>query len=453
MGIALTREQVLALAPDAASAKAATGLLSDSKWETLGVDDEALWGECKGSGAKPYQTQVDLTAMVSRCSCPSRKFPCKHGLALLLLSAQKHARLLPGERPAWVSQWMDSRRDKAAKKEQAAAEKPETDPAAAAAASARRETTRWKRIDSGSAELQRWIADQFRRGLAQAGPEQQHEWRAMAARMVDAQAPGLARRVEAAAEHDALDTTPAQRHAQRIERLGLLQLINAAVSRRTQLNPAREADLRIALGWGHDKDELTAHADHVDDCWQVLGQCIDDRDAKLSERRVWLRGRHSGRYALVQDYAYNGRGWEGLWRDGASCTATLAFHPGSVPLRAVAGTQTDAASHDWPEIALDAAIDQASTWFATNPWLQQVPMLIDAGIPTLDGDARWLRTVAGSLPLRLDTASSWSLLAFSGGHPLRVMGEWDGRALRPLSATLPGDAARRWTADGIGSAA
>ena len=88
MGIALTRDQVSALAPDDASAEAANGLVADSKWVTLGADDEAAWGECQGSGSKHYQAQVDLGALVSRCSCPSRKFPSKHGLALLLLYAQ-----------------------------------------------------------------------------------------------------------------------------------------------------------------------------------------------------------------------------------------------------------------------------------------------------------------------------------------------------------------------------
>jgi hypothetical protein len=112
MTTALTRDQVLALAPDSASAKAAGGLLGDGQWPNLGVDGEALWGECKGSGAKPYQTQVDLSALVTRCSCPSRKFPCKHALALLLMHAQGQPRLAtPSEPPAWVSEWLASRRD------------------------------------------------------------------------------------------------------------------------------------------------------------------------------------------------------------------------------------------------------------------------------------------------------------------------------------------------------
>ena len=61
--------------PDPASLKAGQGLASVRKWVTLGHDDSFLWGECQGSGSKPYQTQIDLGEAASKCSCPSPKIP------------------------------------------------------------------------------------------------------------------------------------------------------------------------------------------------------------------------------------------------------------------------------------------------------------------------------------------------------------------------------------------
>jgi hypothetical protein len=87
----LTADQVLALAPDDSSAKAAKGLLAPAKWPTLGRDEAALWGECQGSGSKPYQVIIDVSGPSFKCTCPSRKFPCKHGLALYLLLGQKES--------------------------------------------------------------------------------------------------------------------------------------------------------------------------------------------------------------------------------------------------------------------------------------------------------------------------------------------------------------------------
>lgn len=433
MAIALTREQVLALAPDPASAKAASGLVADNKWVSLGADADAVWGECQGSGSKPYQAQFDLASLVSRCSCPSRKFPCKHGLALLLSYAQGNPRFAGAARPPWVDEWLSSRREKAAKKEQAATAAASTiDPEAAAAASAKREALRWKRIETGTAELERWIADQFRRGLAKFGPEQHKDGAAMAARMVDAQAPGLAPLLESALQA----LSEGGRHVQEAsERFGLLQLLNEGVRRRASLSPARLADVRAALGWSIEKDEVIRTGDAVTDVWRVLGQSITERDAKLSERRVWLQGAGSGRHALLQEYAYGGKGWSGGWRNDTCSAATLRFFPGSVPLRAVAlDVAPCAAPAPRAPAPVDDAIDHASRALAANPWLEQVPLVLDAVTPVLLADTWQLHTPSGALRMQLDAASAWSLLAFSGGHPVDVMGEWNGRALFPLSA-------------------
>ncbi|MCD0157069.1 SWIM zinc finger family protein, partial [Deinococcus sp. 6GRE01] len=88
----LTPDAVLALAPDAASAQAARKLAAPGKWQNLNTPAGSLWGECQGSGRTPYLTGVDLsgpaqTSPAFKCTCPSRKFPCKHALALLLLRA------------------------------------------------------------------------------------------------------------------------------------------------------------------------------------------------------------------------------------------------------------------------------------------------------------------------------------------------------------------------------
>src|SRR5688572_4227959 len=125
--VSWSSERVAALAPDPASASAGQALANERKWASLGRSDRAIWGLCQGSGKQPYQARVDLSEPAFKCSCPSRKFPCKHGLGLLLLFA-KDARVFPtGDEPGWVADWLADRVDRAAKKtEQAAtaAEKP-----------------------------------------------------------------------------------------------------------------------------------------------------------------------------------------------------------------------------------------------------------------------------------------------------------------------------------------
>lgn len=445
MGSALTSDQALALAPDTASAKAATALASPGQWVSLGADDDALWGECKGSGAKPYQAQVDLSALVTRCSCPSRKFPCKHALALLVLHAKSP--LAAAARPAWVEEWLNSRRDKAIKKEQSTANlaaAQAADPHAAAAAAAKREAARWKRIEAGTGELQRWIGDQFRRGLASFGAPQRGEWSAMAARMVDAQAPALSYQLQAALDGmgeglGAIDEV--------VERLGLMWLLHEGVSRRAGLSPRRLADLRSALGWSYDKDDIGALGEAVSDRWVVQGLTTLERDDRLFERRVWLHGEASGRDALLHDYAYGGRGWEQVWLSGRAYAATLRFFPGSAPLRALASEQgAGTAAVAWAHDA-DEAIDRASRAYADNPWLPLWPLSLRDALPVRQDESWHLRIGGRRVRLALADFAGWTLLAHSGGRPLNLMGEWDGRVLRPLRAWHDDVAECAWTAE------
>jgi len=452
MGVSLSREQVLELAPDAASVKAANGLLSDGKWQLLGADDQALWGECKGSGSKPYQTQVDLNEGVSRCSCPSRKFPCKHSLALMLLYAQGNPRFADAVRPAWVAEWLAARLERAAKKT-AKAGHTAVDPQSAAIAAARRSEKRWARIAAGTTGLQRWLNDCLKRGLANLGPDQAAEWSAMAARTVDAQAPGLGRFLRQAST--ALGRG-AEGYAEAIDHLGMLQLLLDAVHRREQLSPDRIMDLRSVLGWPLDKDEIVNHpnGDSVTDIWRVVGQISDYGDDRLVERRVWLYGARSDRYALILDFAIDGRRWDRLWSVGQSYRATLRFYPGSIRLRALAEEIETVDDTAWPVFDSGAAIDRASRWIALIPWLPTVPMALAPAWPLLTDGGWRLQIEDGTFPLKVSDAAGWSMMAQSGAHPLRVVGEWDGRRLTPmLMMAHRDDAFAQWQIVSRGDAA
>lgn len=115
MSLNLTEEQIIQLAPDAASVKAGKGLASPGKWVLLACSERAVWGHCQGSGKNPYQTAIDLNDIAFKCSCPSRKFPCKHGLGLLLLFASKPELFEQAEEPDWVATWLSKRGVKAEK--------------------------------------------------------------------------------------------------------------------------------------------------------------------------------------------------------------------------------------------------------------------------------------------------------------------------------------------------
>jgi SWIM zinc finger len=184
-----TAEQVAALAPDAASLASARKLARSGGMAQCGAGGErpSLWGLCQGSGKIPYQTCVDLTEPAYKCSCPSRKFPCKHALALLLRWAE--GGVGAEAEPAWVTQWQASRATKAVKRqERAAAPRTESQERAAK----RRAESRLDRVTAGAADLHQWLHDQIRHGIAGLDRAGYEHFDRIATRMVDAQAPGLA---------------------------------------------------------------------------------------------------------------------------------------------------------------------------------------------------------------------------------------------------------------------
>ncbi len=83
----ITEQQILAMAPNAAAASNGRKISQKGGFVRLQRSEDGTFymGECTGSGKSNYITSADFLegAPVCRCTCPSRQFPCKHGLALL----------------------------------------------------------------------------------------------------------------------------------------------------------------------------------------------------------------------------------------------------------------------------------------------------------------------------------------------------------------------------------
>jgi uncharacterized Zn finger protein len=110
--MSLALERIEALAPDQASLGAARKLLKPSSWPTLAEGEGLVWGECQGSGATPYRVVLNEADAGYKCTCPSRKFPCKHTLALMWMRAETTTASTPATLPEWVKDWLSRRRGK-----------------------------------------------------------------------------------------------------------------------------------------------------------------------------------------------------------------------------------------------------------------------------------------------------------------------------------------------------
>lgn len=452
----LTTAQVLALSPDDASSKAAKGLTSPNKWPSLGATEEAVWGECQGSGSKPYQTQVDVSdgGTTFKCSCPSRKFPCKHGLALLLLQAQDASRFTAAQ-PTWVTEWLNSRRERAEKKEAKAAavvaakEAQAADPVAAAKAAEKeqkKEHQRWKQMQAGAQELNLWLNDLLRQGLASLSAHDAtcRQAQNMAARMVDAKVPALGQKLTQAMS---LVGQGKDWPEQLLAELGSLQLLIDALMRVHELPTDVQAEVRQAAGWTIDKETVLTEGEAVTDVWQVMGVMTLERDnnnaQRLVERRVWARGLHSQRLALLLDFAFGGQGFTQTWHTDQRFEASLRFYPGIASVRALLASEVQA--NTVPLSTLNASSSTPiSAWhelaarMSANPWSPSWPLQLEQAclLPPNGSEKAWRIYTKDDqfLPLALSEADGWQWLGQTAGQAMTIFGEWDGQRLRPYTA-------------------
>ncbi len=434
--MAWTADQVLSLAPDDRAAQAGRGQSSPVRWSELGQDDRALWGLCQGSGAKPYQTAVDLAEPAFSCSCPSRKFPCKHGLGLMLLWADSSDALPAGEAPGWASEWLAGRDQRASKRAapQPGGEASDETVAKAKATAEKRIQQREKRIAAGLDELELWLGDLVRQGLAQAEQHPRSYFEEAAKRLVDAQAPGLARRVRRLGEVvGSGDGWPDKALAE----AGLLHLLIGAYRRHDDLHPALRAEVRAQLGWASSQEDVLS-GEPFGDRWNVVGQSVRDED-RLRVRRTWLWGTDSHRWALLMDFAAGMQPLPPMSTPGRAITAELAFYPAAWPLRALIARQEAVAdiADGLPALpTVTAAYEHRARALASSPFADRVPVALTGTVVCHAGRWHMADEAGAALELHPTFASGgYVLLALSGGRPVQVFGEWLADGLLPLSAS------------------
>ena len=430
MPTAWTVAQVSALSPDASSLKAAQKLLDVSKWSKLGQSPPALWGECQGSGKTPYLTRIDLNEPAFKCSCPSRKFPCKHALALFTLYLQDASAFAESEPPAWVSEWLASRTSRKEAKEQKA------DAPGDEKAQAKRVEAREKKVEAGLAELQLWLHDLLRTGLRQLPSRPFDDFGTMAARLVDAQAPGLARLVR---ELNSVSFVGESWVTEALAKLGQLQVIISAYERQAELPEPVQADLRRVVGWTDSQQDLSAR-EGSRDTWLVVAQNFGE-EGNLRVRKSWLWGQRTGQVALILEFSYGATPFETTLLTGQKFEGELVFYPSNYPLRAalkeiidMSSLTADDLNKLTPHADFDALLAAYAEALAANCWLEQFPVLLQNITPFMfdgvfgvrDGDRK-------ILPVSPTFKKAWQLMALSGGEPLTLAAEWDGASLLPLS--------------------
>lgn len=426
-----TAQQILALSPNSGNASRGQELAFPGKWEVLSFNELAIWGACKGSGKNPYRTVIDLNGPAFKCSCPSREFPCKHGIALFLLFVGMQDKFTGGDEPDWAADWLTKRRQKSETQAQKAAEPVSAEKLAAQEASReKRVANRWDNISAGAAQLETWLHDIIRHGIGATNIADTQFWEQQARRLVDAQMPGLAEMVRSLSSIHRLPD------AQKVLLNGLaeIQYVLGGIQNRAELSPAQLADLDYLLGVTTRKEDIVA-LDGWEDQWQVLG--TREIQGNIPFRRTWLKGKTHGKWGLQLDFSFGNQGFGSPRIAGNVVEGKWHFYPGSIPVRGIFSTEQDrgiSVSATGTNDNFDTCLIEYGAALSAFPLLNYYPFWVESVCPVLVENTRCLMDQTGKiLPVSGSVQAFQRLLALSGGQPIAVMGEWNGKEFWPVS--------------------
>jgi len=391
--MSLTHERIEGLAPDQASLAAARKLLKTPSWPTLAQGDGLIWGECQGSGATPYRVVVSEDDVGYKCTCPSRKFPCKHTLALMWMRVDRSTSFVSATVPDWVKDWLSRRR--------------------------------------GSSTP----GNQVQRGVANFVAQAARACRTIAQRLVDAKASGLAGRLDALPSR--LFTLPGPaRPSAALRELGQVHLISQAYRRASQLPELLAADARQAVGWSVTRDALLNDSEALRAAakWRVFAVLSEAQPDRLRRVETWLCRENDGNpaCAVLIDFVPNSTGAAaGGYLVGDEIDAELTFYRSSVPLRAQItklnrGAEQSRRPFTSPMEGLGTSYANYEQALARLPWLGTMPLTFRSASVRRHGEQLYLHDEQSELSLPLDPSLATHALPLAALDRIDGIGLWNG---------------------------
>lgn len=422
-----SRQRIAELAPNDLILGKARVLAQARAWKTTAYGRGLIWGQCKSSGERVYQVAIDLDQQRLRCTCQERYHPCRHALALLLYyTSLKIVDEVATTPPAWVAELLDTPAP--------------TLPTVEGIAQQKREQRLKQRIapmQQGVSDLEQWLLDLVRQGLAAAAVQEAAFFGSFASKMVDQKLGGVARRIRQWPE--LLVATDGFERL--LEEVSALYLFVQAFKQIGALDEPRQSDLLRIAGVNPKKEEVLSSGQQVSDIWLVVGVTEKEEDG-LRSRKHYLIGQESGKVGLLLEFAWKRAPFEHQWAAGSAWKGTVVFYPGSFPLRVLV-QRVQPYTSTLPPLKSHANLSGFSTAYAhalaANPWIGAFPGLINGVSATRQGREVWVVDSDGQgLPSVTEGLLGWKLLAACQGKAVMVFGEWNGRSFYPLAIVSDG---------------
>ena len=422
-----TDQQIEKLAPKPSAFKAGKKLAVVSKWTALEQSKRAIWGSIKGSGKNPYLVQIDTNNIAYKCTCPSRQFPCKHALGLLLVLSNHKSSFIEKAEPDYVEDWIDKRAKRAQKVDKEEKELTEEEKEKRSNAKAKRLGDKLNVSMTGVAELKLWLKDLIRIGILELPNRPASYFDTIMERMVDSKIPALAGWIKALKKLPYKEKDLWQDQA--LDIIAKLFLLIKAAENLDKYQESEQKAIKGLLGWTYNQKDMSSDPNSVSlkDRWLVLGSHSEVQD-DLTIDRYWLVGLDTGKDALIIRFQnkFSIAQQEPIV-EGTVIEAELTFYPGLEPHRAFIKKQKEV--HQ----SLDAQPAAIGTWkeyqgkrieaTQKDPWVNNKASIIEQikiikqskSLIAVDSNRNYLK-----LSPELDQDKVSTLLLNTIGQPVKM---------------------------------
>lgn len=283
-------------------------------------------------------------------------------------------------------------------------------------------------------DLERWMSDTLRRGLAETRDQPPEFWEARAARMTDAKLPGVAsilRRIALlpTAREDWSDIT--------FSLLCRIQLLSDALRKLPELPPDLQHDVLTLLGQRQYRKELAQTRPGVQDEWSVLGTRRREEDIFVTDA-TWLHGRRTGQLGLLLEFTPRARVPETPWPAGCVLQGEVVYYLGAVRQRLFFKQDPErvdvATSIPKTHANFEDCAEAFSSQLSRNPWLESAGVAIDGARLRMDStDCHLIDQCGRRVAIDPEFEGLWKYLAVSAENFIPVFGEWTGFHFTPIS--------------------
>lgn len=310
----ITEQQILAMAPNASAGANGKKISQKGGFVRLerSGDDTFYLGECTGSGKSNYLTTADFidpASPVIRCSCPSRQFPCKHGLALLyeILGEKQFAEC---EIPEDILKKREKKQSRDTKKEEKEGSQGEEKKAASRSGKAAR-TKKMKKQLEGLELLQKLLQDLMKAGLGAMGGTAIGTYRQLSKQLGDYYLPGPQRLLNGLIlEIEAFQKDGREAHYETA--LGILEKLHTLAKKSRQY-------LTEKLESGQVEQDDNLLYEELGGVWKLseLGELgLEKKNVKLMQLAFWV----------IFDKARNEYIDTGCWADLENGTLSMTYN-------------------------------------------------------------------------------------------------------------------------------